>query len=321
MNKLRIVSVVLPGLLLAGCASDKHLFFGTQTSVGVDVSGTVAAPDHVSVAYRRSETAIVPRKEDGKAHSVMGKLDADLTVTAGRKVRQVFATGEAARIASMRDAAAANGQVAAATGVQQVEKTALVFATDSVFGLDISSGTSELSPSLVFGYRRSEATLIPIPDPAQEVRSVYADISVDNSDKDTVVDAASVDSSISNLGGVRIVQHFGTGRAAELLAGSSEVRTKLFKAATGSPINTSKVKGDRELQAQIKERVGKLNAEQQASLLGWADVEFDTRLKGARDKRDNESAVDYLENIVLQRLDTPELSKLLVKATDMGSAS
>src|SRR5262245_54267211 len=92
-------------VLLVGC---KHrLIFTTQTSIGLDISGTANYPNKVSLSYNRYEGAIVPRKtgEGNDAHSVYGGLDADMAFGIPPKymIKQIFATGRAAELATERE--------------------------------------------------------------------------------------------------------------------------------------------------------------------------------------------------------------------------
>ena len=94
--------------------------------------------------------------------------------------------------------------------------------------MDLSAGEQNMSPSLLLGFRRSEATFVPVPDPAQEVRSVYADILINTSEN---TNAAEITTNFSALSGVRIKQSFATGLAAESLATTPAVRAALDAAA------------------------------------------------------------------------------------------
>ena len=109
----------------------------------------------------------------------------------------------------------------------------LVFITGTTFGLHLSVGEQGTPANALLGYRRSEATTIPIPVPTEQVRSVYADISISAHIPDSTKSTNTAPR--SELGGVRIKQAFATGRAAESLARRpGDVRTKLDKMAGGS---------------------------------------------------------------------------------------
>jgi hypothetical protein len=221
MNNIRLIPVVLATITLAGCAS-APLVFTTKTSMGLDVSGTAQMPDKVSFSYSRFEGAIVPRKSNGQAQTVYGGLDSDMTFFHGQTIKQTFATGNAAILA-------ARGTPPRTTATTtNAANDPLLFVTSTTFGLDLSAGEQNMSPSLLLGFRRSEATFVPVPDPAQEVRSVYADILINTSEN---TNAAEITTNFSALSGVRIKQSFATGLAAESLATTPAVRAALDAAA------------------------------------------------------------------------------------------
>lgn len=180
-------------------------------------------PNKVSFSSQRFETAIVPRKANGESHSVYGGMDADVTWFHGHAIKQTFATGEAANLATGVPASPA-------TPTTVNSRAPLIFFTATTYGLNLSAGEQSMAPNLLLGYRRTEATVIPIPDSSQEVRSVFADIHIT-----TTSNATLVSTNFSTIGGVRIRQSFATGKAAESVAASDpEVQEKLNKAAGGA---------------------------------------------------------------------------------------
>jgi len=132
--------------LLCGCA--KPVVFSTHTSIGLDVSGTAQYPNKVSFSYNRQEAALVPRRKDGLAHSVYGGMDSDISFWKGSVIKQTFATGEAAKIAT----GAGEGPGPSSTNQSTAS---LVFFTGTTFGLHLTTGESQMAPNLVMGYRRS----------------------------------------------------------------------------------------------------------------------------------------------------------------------
>lgn len=175
MKKIIIPLFATALCLTMGCQS--RVIFTTQTSLGLDVSGTAQVPNKVSFSYNRFEGSIVPRKTNGEAHSVYGGLDADMSFFDGSTIKQTFATGKAAMLATE---ASTNGvDFPGATTVNK--NSSLIFLTATTFGLHLTAGEKQMSPNLLRGYRRSEAAVIPVPDPSEEVRSVYADILINTS--------------------------------------------------------------------------------------------------------------------------------------------
>lgn len=222
--------------VLTGCSN--RVLFTTQTSLGLDVSGTAQVPNKVSLSYNRYEAAIVPRKSDGDSHSIFGGMDADIGFFRGSTIKQTFATGEAAKLATEPEPTASvtsTNQRPSGQGSKQP----LLFLTGTTFGLHLSAGEGELAPNLLMGYRRSEATVIPITPDETEVRSVFADILINSKDK-PATDPEGISSLITTnfpaTSGVRIKQSFATGRAAENIAGQNdEARAVLRKAAGVAP--------------------------------------------------------------------------------------
>ena len=215
----------LTALLLCGCA--KPVVFSTHTSIGLDVSGTAQYPNKVSFSYNRQEAALVPRQKNGAAHSVFGGLDSDISFWKGSVIKQTFATGEAAKIATGGGDSGKSNSTNPATD-------SLVFFTGTTFGLHLTTGESQMSPNLLMGYRRAEAAYIPVPDPGQEVRSVYADVLINTKSRGDVEagePALAITTNFPTISGVRIKQSFATGKAAENLAHDADVQAKLNAAA------------------------------------------------------------------------------------------
>lgn len=240
MTKLVPCLAALGALVLGGCHSNK-LVFTTQTSLGLDISGTGEIPNKASLSYGRFEVAYVPRKSDNTAQSIYGGIDADVKFGLPPKylVKQTFATGQAATNAVSQGFPAAS-QAASTSGAVVVsgktnstgfDPQPLTFFTATRFGIHVSVGEAQAPASLLMGYRRTEATVIPIPDPSIDVRPVFADIQINGSSSTTLTDSATNTPPRSILGGVRIVQRFATGQAAILASSNQDVRDRLDDAA------------------------------------------------------------------------------------------
>ncbi|MBI5938694.1 MAG: hypothetical protein HY850_12720 [Betaproteobacteria bacterium] len=240
MKPSALYLLAAPLVFTAGCATES-LFFSTKSSIGIDVSATNGAP-RANIGYDRTEVAIVPAKADGDAHSVLGGIDADLSLNQVR-IKQLFATGEAAKLAADKP-----GKTVQASGTPAEKKPAprkfgqpIVFATDASLSLiNVQIDNNGLPGFGSMLYRRSEATLIPVKPGQEEVASVYADISIDTSSKDENRPDSGESWIEREVGqhptrfsgfGVRIVQSFATGEAAEKLVKADEIREKLTKAA------------------------------------------------------------------------------------------
>jgi hypothetical protein len=269
MKKYIPILLILTTTMLVGCRSNRVVFV-TESSLGLDVSGTAEIPNKVSLSYKRFEGAIVPRKNGGEAHSVYGGLDADIHFFKGHTIKQTFATGKAAMLATDADMAGVNFTNSAVTNINS-----LVFLTSTTYGLHLEAGQQSTPPNMLMGYRRSEMAVIPTPDPGQEVRSVYADIEINTAS----TNGRSISTNFSQLRGVRMRQSFATGRAAEKTTGTNPaVREKLTEAAGAMSLTDFQKKAA--VERQITTDVRALSATQQQRLFLWADKTFPVKSRG-----------------------------------------
>jgi len=298
--------VLLPAmLLLGGCA--RPVVFSTHTSIGLDVSGTAQYPNRVSFSYNRQETALVPRQTNGAAHSVFGGLDSDISFWKGSVIKQTFATGEAAKIATGKG----DGTHAASTNAATAS---LVFFTGTTFGLHLTTGESQMSPNLLMGYRRAEAAYIPVPDPGQEVRSVYADILINTKSRDEVSGDSPVLAMTTNfptVSGVRIKQSFATGKAAENLANKAEVQARLNLAAG---LSTSTLADVAVEEGDLARLAGALSEAKRKQLFEWADARFPVESGG---KLAEANSLSRFENSFLPKLEADGRAAVHVKVKQL----
>lgn len=263
--KKNFLLILILAALLSGC---KNLYFGTSTSVGLDVSGTSKIPTKASFAFDRSEIAIVPDDSEGNAHSVFASLDSEWTWFNGFIVDQIFATGEAA------DIAATEPRISVQYDPKDLNtsKKPLVFATGTKLGIDIDFGLTASAPaSLLVGYKRSEMTIIPDVAGKKKLNSVFADISIisKNEGVTSISDAP-------RLGGVRIKQRFATGVAAVEAATNPDFREKLRKAVYGDPVlealESAKTRFDKE--GAVKEKFDNMDPAKQNAYLQILNATF-----------------------------------------------
>lgn len=242
------------GLSLPGCSTSRDtLYFGTHTTLGVDVSGDIGTPDHATLGYARDEVAIVPpRAEDGQPHSVLGGLDADLSLKHFR-VNQVFATGAAAEAASQKSAGKATetqpttdtstkSDAASNTDNKTLASERLrpvLFAASTDFSLvSIGNKPGAMAPELHLGYKRTEAAVIPV-SAGQPAGSVYATIALSNLEtacevkENPVLEQSGCYTSATD--GVRFVHQFATGDAAVQLATKDHQKLEAVAGAAIAP--------------------------------------------------------------------------------------
>ncbi|HYH18469.1 MAG TPA: hypothetical protein VD995_07600 [Azospirillum sp.] len=214
--KVKVVLIgagTLAGALMgAGCSSPDRAVFVTSTNIGVNADATSRV---VNLGYDRTEGFVGPDYVDtGAAPPAVGYIESNLEVFAP-KIKQVYATGKAADIVTRADAS----EVVVAPDDYAGERRIMAFGTSSNVGLKLGFATSTGVPdSISFGYKRSEASIIPFRsgDPTTGQPDQYASVlaSVD-------MDQATTTLSESKL---RMTQFVATGVAAQNLAKSGAIQ-------------------------------------------------------------------------------------------------
>lgn len=213
---MKIASPLRPLLLLllltaaglAGCMSTaQYATFVTKTSLSLIDADTT--PPGVSLAFDRIEGYVGPRFEDGSVYPVAGYLR---TKGSGllRETQQVYAGGRAAKLALSQP-----GEIAAASGCSDgAEKPAMFFATGTTIGIKLGfiEGTA-LPNSFTLGYRRKEASAIPVSRECQPSVLAYLDS-----------EAAGRQTAGQPKLDFGVAQYFATGDAANALAAQPFVR-------------------------------------------------------------------------------------------------
>jgi hypothetical protein len=229
--KLRVATVVFAAAL-AACGTQNAVFI-TKTSISVlDVDAT---PSSASIAHDRTEGYFGPRFEDGSVYPVTGYFN---TTGAGltRKVKQVFAGGEAATVVL---GANVNSRPPKPCNDDRNEPP-LLFATGTTIGIKV--GFVEGAPlpnSFVFGYRRKEAATVPVSKDCHP--SVLATLDSEGS--------ARTETNGPKLKG-NAGQYFATGAAATLLAQDRGIRN-MFKEEAQRAIGAAEAFNEREA-AQLR---------------------------------------------------------------------
>lgn len=150
--KTKILIAVGMAVLVVGCASPDKAIFVTSTSLSLLEGDT--KPAGMSVAYKRVEGYLGPNNADGTAPPVIASIQSDGKLW-GPKIRQLYATGAAAKSASSGDVCkpnkTANGK----------DRELMFFGTSTNVGLSVGT-TSSVPDSFAFGYKRKEFSLIPL---------------------------------------------------------------------------------------------------------------------------------------------------------------
>lgn len=222
-------------LLIAGCANN-HLVFGTYTEFNVAAvearpTGDVA----LKVGYDRGEVAYVP-DNGGDGYAVFGNFESDIRMFSGYYLHEIFATGEAANIASA-DIAGAGDYVPRNYPPAKPEKP-LLLTTGTRFGFHCIfavSGQSATPVDVLLGYKRANYTVVPTIPGAAEARSVYADLVVgEGSRRARAAEKTGAPSQSAGIGpseGLVISQRIATGTAARHLARNEEIQRQLLYGA------------------------------------------------------------------------------------------
>lgn len=202
---------LLPLLLaacLGGCMSTtQYATFVTKTSLSLIDADTT--PPGISLAFDRVEGYVGPRFQDGSVYPVAGYLR---TKGSGlfRETQQVYAGGRAARLVLSE-----LGEIGAATSCSDgAQEPAMIFATGTTIGIKLGfiEGTA-LPNSFTLGYRRKEASAIPVSRECQPSVLAYLDS-----------EAAGRQTAGQPKLDFGVAQYFATGDAAEALAARPFVR-------------------------------------------------------------------------------------------------
>ncbi|MBT2301387.1 hypothetical protein J7E70_13035 [Variovorax paradoxus] len=201
MRLQRLACFLLTTVLLvavSGCASDNVVFL-TKTSFGIDVS---SEPAGVNIGYDRFEGYVGPRFDSGAVPPVAASFETNGKLF-DRAIRQVYATGEAARVVTSA------GKAASAPDMKGTHKV-MIFSTGTALGLKLGFGSTGATDMFTLGYKRREASVIPITNGT--FSAVVA----------TLQNDVSAGSRADTEFGVQ--QYFATGEAAVSVAGLREVK-------------------------------------------------------------------------------------------------
>ncbi len=190
-------AAALLALLTAGCSSTDKVSFVTSTVVGLDADSRTQS---TSIGYGRLEGVFGPAYQEGALPPVFAKLESNLSVFRP-EIRQLYATGDAARIVA--------GGTATDSNALAGKRRSMFFGTATFFGLQLGFGPAG-PQSGTLGYKRIEYSRIPVQTRAQGpdiYPPVLASIKVGPNVGRTIQDT-----------GMALDQFFATGDAAEALA-------------------------------------------------------------------------------------------------------
>lgn len=220
------IAVIIAMPFLSACATDKVIFV-TKTAIAVD--GDTASPPSFSVGYDRVEAYLAPRYPDGAVPPVVASLQADLGIFTPQ-VSQLYATGAAALNVAGANATQPETCSPATLTLDTSDKTQnkqmMIFTTATTLGLKLGFSSSGAPSSITFGYKRKEASVIPVgvatgsdKKETDGYPSVLASINVN------------VQSDSQTKSAVALSDFIATGAAADCLALSSSIRNNFSSAA------------------------------------------------------------------------------------------
>lgn len=207
--------ILLAGLLLGACSHKNAVTFVTTTSIGIDADAKTAS---ANIGVGRQEVVIGPAYENGGIPPVYADLNSDLKLFAP-EIRQLYATGDAARLISGYGCKYCNDERRKMNG----ERRRMIFGTATNIGLKLGFAANGAPEQLTLGYKRQEFSRIPlrrIDLPALQGANVAEDI------YGSVLASIKLRVSSANItsAGLTLNTFFATGDAAEGLAKNPELQ-------------------------------------------------------------------------------------------------
>lgn len=267
MNRtLALAALPLLLALLGGCAGTHYASFVTKTSLAVlDVD---SSPAEASIAFSRAEGYIGPRFDDGSVYPVTGFISARGAALT-RETRQVFAGGRAA-VLVLRDEGKPPEPSPCGDGL---DRPPLFLATGTSVGVRLGFAAGTAVPnSFNFGYRRKEATLVPVSKTCQP--SVLATHDSDGGARGTP-------GGTDRNAALDVTQYFATGAAADALARDTDVQQIFRREAKASIANVQAFK-EREA-AQSRSLLKSISCASAVPDAGFAPVLADLSRPGLLD--------------------------------------
>lgn len=211
---------ITTSFLLAACGGADTVVFVTGTDIGiVQVDGVTQSG---SIGYDRAEGVITPAFKDGQVPPVYGAFETDGGIF-NPQIKQVHATGKAARIAS-----GANEFAGQRDEVSEFKKNSegtkrMFFGTNTSTGLNLTMSNARPA-NFSFGFKRQELSVIPLMKGDED----------DNAKKDSwfyapVIGSIEISTSTASVptASIGVEQFFATGDAAEVVSSYGDIVTPL----------------------------------------------------------------------------------------------
>tara|TARA_Y100000052_G_scaffold5636_1_gene5251 strand:- start:11578 stop:12564 length:987 start_codon:yes stop_codon:yes gene_type:complete len=212
INRSFVVILVIG--ILSACTTTNEVVFVTKSSLSIAEIETT--PAEVSVGYSRVEGYLAPAYENGALPPVVSSIRSDGTLFSP-KIQQLYATGAAANLLASSSSTYdyTNDRAEALIG----EKKGMFFGTSTNLGFKV--GLTRNNPSINIGYKRIEASYIPLGSSGEGGAKVDVYPSVIASIDTTIPATTAVD---SNPDGLQVGQYFATGTAAKIMATKRRVQ-------------------------------------------------------------------------------------------------
>jgi len=215
MNRTFAIAVLIT--CTSACTTTDKVVFVTKSSLSiVDVESTSA---QITVGYDRVEGYFAPAYSNGALPPVVSSIKTDGGLFAP-KIQQLYATGQAANlvVSDKKYVSDENDEL-------KGDKKGMFFGTSTNLGFKV--GVTQGNPSVNIGYKRIEASYIPLG--REDGVDVYPSV------------IASIDTTITvppgqekNPDGLQVGQYFATGTAAKHLATKDYVRRGFKEKAQGA---------------------------------------------------------------------------------------
>lgn len=211
----------------AACADPNRVLFVTTTQIGIDADSKTQS---ANIGYSRFEGVVGPSYENGGVPPVYSRLKSNLAVI-DPKISQLYATGDAARLATGREKKWKEKPLA---GKREI----MFFGTGTNLGLKATFSTE--APAFSLGYKRQEFSLVPIGVEAKTSKGATRATGSPNEKPEPKNNDGTEDIYASVIAaihinvvnktfestGVGVDQFFATGDAADELASLGDVRAK-----------------------------------------------------------------------------------------------
>jgi len=228
--------------LTTGCADKNTVMFVTNSSLGINFD---SKPPTANIAYDRTEGFIGPRFANGGAPPAVASIETGGSIF-DPKVRQVYATGHAAvRATKGKDAPEGPETLEGEPSKRQL----MFFGTETTIGLKVGFGTTGTPDSLLFGYRRKEASVIPlgeeteVKDGKTVTKAVYPSVLAS-------IDMNTYGKTLPETG-LTTKQFFATGQAAVAMATNPNIAAAFEAKATAAALASLSEDERRVLSAKV----------------------------------------------------------------------